>query len=538
MRPVSSEKSILIVEDEHSIRYALRRFLAGRGWCVREAATVREAHTALDECAPDVVLLDIRLPDGDGLDVLQRVGREAPAAKTIMMTAYGTLDTVTRSLELGAFDYLVKPLDLARAAELSERALQRTAAGDPPSPAAGDGESAAAPGEPAPAVGERSNAIREQSSAAPERSAPVRPAPADPAGVVLVGASAVMQEVYKRIALVARSDASVLVLGQTGTGKDLVARGIHVHGPRRQGPFVPVNCGAIPPHLVESELFGHVRGAFTGAVTDRPGRFEAAHNGTLFLDEVGELPPDAQVKLLRVLDTQTVERVGSMQPIRLDVRVLAATNRDLENDVRRGRFREDLYYRLAVLRIELPALRDRREDILDLAKFFLASIAARGGAHPPALTPDAAIALQRHPWGGNVRELRNAMEHAAVVSAGGPILREHLPESVLRGAQAGGAQGESDRGGESGGCREVPARGESAGGPAAGSPAETAAERYLDALGECESDWLPTAIAPLERVAIRRALQRAHGHHGEAARLLGIHRNTLRAKLRELGLEQ
>jgi two-component system NtrC family response regulator len=312
-----------------------------------------------------------------------------------------------------------------------------------------------------------------------------------------------MQEVYKRIALLAASDAAVLILGPTGTGKELVARAIHAHGGRKGKPFVAINCGALPENLVESELFGHIRGAFTGADSDRAGRFEAADGGTVLLDEVGELPAAAQVKLLRVLDTQCVERVGSAKSIQLDVRVLAATNRNLAADVRAGRFRADLYYRLAVMQIELPPLAQRAGDVLLLARHFLAMAAT--GAVPP-LSAEAADALERYAWPGNVRELRNAMEHAAAVAGTRPILPADLPEPVRTG-QAPQAD---------------PSR------------LEHMLREYLATAGQGEGGLYEQVIVPSERAIIRYALERCHGNQSEAAAMLGLHRNTLRNKLAEL----
>jgi len=373
-----------------------------------------------------------------------------------------------RSIEGKAFDYLTKPLDLDCAEELAIRALQSPQA--PPSPGAADW--------------------------------PLRGSEGP-----IIGSSAAMQEVYKRIAKIAQLDSAVLILGQTGTGKELIARAIHEHGARREGPFIPVNCGALPENLVESELFGHVRGAFTGAESDRAGRFEAADGGTLFLDEVGELPPAVQVKLLRVLDSQVIERVGSVKPIALDVRILAATNRNLTDDVRTGHFRADLYYRLAVMQVELPPLSDRPEDIVPLAEHFLSAL-ARTQEAPAVLDPSAAKALQKHTWPGNVRELKNAVEHATAVAPGQRISPEDLPESV-RQASLQSAEGHA---------------------------IEQIAKDLIAALPR-DGGLYRGAIEPVERAVIREALIRCGGNQSEAADLLGLHRNTLRKKLRELDID-
>ena len=387
----------------------------------------------------------------------------------IVITAYGGMRTVMRSMRGKAFDYLPKPLDLDRAVALAERARQsRAAPPEPPAPARTDGEEGP-----------------------------------------MVGASPAMQDVYKQIARIAALDAAVLVLGETGTGKELVARAIHEHSARSAGPFIAVNCGSLPEKLVESELFGHVRGAFTGADTDRTGRFQAADGGTLFLDEVGELPPDTQVKLLRVLDSQVIERVGSVDSIHLNVRMLAATNRDLTDDVRARRFRADLYYRLAVLHIRLPRLANRREDILPLARHFLASDAPPDG---PVLHLDAETerALLAHAWPGNVRELRNAMTHAMAVAPSRRIRPDDLPETVR-------------------------SRGMSAV-PAGGNDEDGAARRYIDGLSRTEGDLYAKAVKPVEEALFRAAMNECRGNQSQAAALLGLHRNTLRKKLRQLGL--
>lgn len=459
-------RKILVIDDEEAICFAFRRYFQRRGFAVTVAATGAEGEQRFAEISPDIVFLDVRLPDGSGLDVLERLREIDPRACVVVITAYGTLETVTRAIRGKAFDYLVKPLDLDRAAQIVAEALASKAAADarPPAPAK----------------------------------------PAERPDDLLVGSSAAMQEVYKRIGKVAQASAGVLILGDTGTGKELVARAIHEHSARRGGPFVPVNCGALPENLVESELFGYVKGAFSGADADKPGRFEAAEGGTLFLDEVAELPLAAQVKLLRFLDSQTIERLGSIRSIGLNVRVLAATNRDVQKAIESEAFREDLFYRLAVVQVELPPLRSRREDIVELAEHFLAQ---RAG-NLVHLSSDAAEMLKAHHWPGNVRELRNAIEHAAIVRGGDVILPRHLPAAV-RNAD-GGAAGSASR-------------------------IDQAAETYLDALPSGAGQYA-RAIEPLEAALIRRALSQTGGNQSAAAELLGLHRNTLRNKLRQLGV--
>jgi len=462
------EKSILVIDDEESICTAFEKFFRRRGWGVRVAASGAGGLAEYKHRRPDVVYLDVRLPDGNGLDVLDELRTVDPDARVVIITAYGGMKTVMRSIEGKAFDYLTKPLDLDRAEELAIRALQSLRS--PGKGGAADWSTAGGEGP-------------------------------------IVGSSPAMQDVYKRTAKIAQLDSAVLILGQTGTGKELIARAIHRHGARRDGPFVPVNCGALPESLVESELFGHVRGAFTGAESDRAGRFEAADRGTLFLDEVGELPPAVQVKLLRVLDSQIIERVGSVKPIPLDVRILAATNRNLTEDVRTGHFRSDLYYRLAVMQVELPPLADRPEDIVPLAEHFLAVLTGTEKA-PAVLDPSAVRALQKHNWPGNVRELKNAVEHAAAVTPSDIISPQDLPASV-RGASMQDAEGHA---------------------------VERIAKDLVSAIPQTEGLYRG-AIEPVERAVIREALKRCGGNRSDAADLLGLHRNTLRKKMRQLDID-
>jgi DNA-binding NtrC family response regulator len=461
--------TLLVVDDEQAICAAFRRFFAARGWQVRAAPTVARGLALWREQPPDVTFLDVRLPDGSGLDLLEDLRRLDPAARVVIMTAYGSLDVVARAVQGRAFEVLVKPVDLDRAAELAAAACR-------PPPAA---PAALAP--PALAVDPRTG---------------------------LVGNSPAMQALYRRIVAAAAAEGTVLVTGETGSGKELVARALHEYSRRRDGPFVAVNCGALPDTLVESELFGHARGAFTGATADRPGRFAAADGGTLLLDEVGDLPLPAQVKLLRVLDQGVVEPLGARGPLPVDVRVVAATHRDLEAETAAGRFRQDLYYRLTALRIAVPPLRERRSDILPLAQYFL-----RRQATPerpaPVLAPAAAARLEQHNWPGNVRELRHAVEQAAVLAGAGPVLPEHLPP---------------------------PAGGAAPGGAAAAPAFADVAAAFLRGPGSGCTGLHTSVVEAAERAAIHHALERSHGRLAEAAALLGIHRNTLRRRLRALGI--
>jgi two-component system nitrogen regulation response regulator GlnG len=461
--------SILVIDDEQAICVAFQRFFQSRGWTVHLAPGVTRGRTLFRERRPDVVFLDVRLPDGNGLDLLTAFLDEAPDACVIVITAYGSLEVVTRAVRGRAFDVLVKPLDLDHAAELLERAWQRRAAVP------------------------RTEANRTDDA---------------PGAGGIVGSSPAMQTLYKQIACLALADSTVLVTGETGTGKELVVRALHEHSTRRDQPFVAVNCGALPENLVESELFGHVRGAFTGAHADRAGRFECANHGTLFLDEIGDLPLPAQVKLLRVLDTGIVERIGATESIQLDVRVIAATNRDLEQETLTGRFRADLFYRLAASRIALPRLAEHAQDIPPLVDHFLRQ--RKPADRPsPMLSPTAAELLQHYSWPGNVRELKHVVEHGAALATGGLILPEHLP-AFLRQAT-------------------VAATGDVA--------FREQVRRYLEDHGRQHQNLHRDIVETAEAEAIRFALANARGNQTEAAARLGIHRNTLRYRLQALQLD-
>ncbi len=462
---MNAPDSILVIDDEDSICLAFKRFFEDRGWSVTLAASADAGVAAWRARRPTVVFLDVRLPDRSGLDLLADIGDGR--TNVVVITAYGGLDTVVRAIQGRAFDYLVKPIDLDQALALAERIRD------------GGGRSSAAQA----AIG-------------------------NPVPDSLIGKSPAMQHVYKLIARVAPTTSPVLIQGPTGSGKELVARAIHRFGPRREGPFVALNCGAIPDNLIESELFGHVRGAFTSAASDRTGRFEAADSGTLLLDEVGDLPLAVQVKLLRVLDTNTIERVGSSQSIPLDVRIIAATNKHLEEEVERGRFRRDLYYRLAVLSIHVPALRDRREDVVALAAHFL-HLAAPASTIPP-LSADAQRVLSEYDWPGNVRELKNAMEHAIALAPERTILSDDLPAFVRRRGKP--EHLDDDR-------------------------LRHAVIDYAASLSDGDFGRCHRTLEQVERALIAFALKRHRGNQSEAAIYLGLHRNTLRNKLRELGMD-
>lgn len=452
--------SVLIVDDEANIRRMVGSLLRAEEYDVWEAASAQEGLARVQANEPDVVLMDLMMPGDSGLDVLPRLRKAAPDLPVVMMSGRASLSDAVRATKLGAFHFLEKPLSpeavlltLRSALELRQtRALNR--------------------------------ALREQLGDEDN----------------MVGASPAMAEVRTLIGRVAPTDARVLITGESGTGKELAAAAIHRDSPRAAGPFVRLNCAAIPRDLVESELFGHEKGAFTGATERRRGRFELAHGGTLLLDEVGDLGQEAQAKLLRALETGEIERVGGSEPIRVDVRILAATNKDLRAEVAAGRFREDLFYRLHVIPLHLPPLRERRDDITPLVTHFLTRNHQRHGLRPPRLTDAALEALVRHTWSGNVRELANLMERLAILHAGIDVGVGEIRQ-LLAGAVTG---------------------------PAA------------EPLGYRDSDdrALPDRLDAYERALITGALAAAAGSIAEAARRLQTDRANLYRRMRRLHIDR
>jgi DNA-binding NtrC family response regulator len=471
--------SILIVDDEPAICWAFREALSEDGHSVRVVPSGEEAIKLTDRgWRPDVVVMDVRLPGIDGLAAMRALRERIGTTPVVVITAFGSLETAVRAIEEGAFDYLIKPFDLDQAVEILRRALGST------SGAAGEAAAGAA------------------------RSLP----PSD----TIVGSSPAMQQVFKQIALVAGSEVGVLITGESGTGKELVARAIHRHSMRRKGPFVPVSIPALNPGLIESELFGHVRGSFTGAAEDRTGLFELAAGGTLLLDEIADVPAALQVKLLRTIEQREIFAVGAALPRTIDVRILAATNRPLPELIAAREFREDLFFRLGVFQIHLPPLRDRREDIPALAEHFLRQIRPAHDAAPWRIPEDLRAELCSRPWVGNVRELRNAIEHAAIVARGGEIRPEHLPPPAPKSPTTLLPVG--DRAQE-----EV-----------AGWTADEAAR-----LGEGEDPQLYERFLQLvEPPLLEAVLRHCNGNRAAAAHLLGLHRATLRQKMRRHGLSE
>jgi DNA-binding NtrC family response regulator len=459
--------TILVVDDDRTIREGLVRTLAGAGFSPRGVEGVAEARAALTRGGVDGVLLDVRLKDGDGIELLAELRAAYPTLPIVMATAYGDSERTIQAMKLGAFDYVTKPFDLDTLLDTLRRAVKA-----PPV--------AAAP--------------------APEQEASLA------SNTALVGSSARMLGVWKAIGRAASSAVSVLLTGESGTGKELVARAIHDHGARKGAPFLAVNIASLPPTLVESELFGHEKGAFTGAATRREGRFEGAAGGTLFLDEIGDLDLALQTKLLRVLQEGTFERVGSHVELRSTARIIAATSRPVLPKTPGATLREDLFYRLAVLHIELPPLRERKSDIPLLVQAFLRKLPG-----PRRAVSEAAMArLSAHTWPGNVRELSHVLERAAVMSTS-----EVLDEGDFY----------------------LPCHDGRPPGPAGSSSSAPGSAARLSSMLEPDDLNLKRATDELERILIRRALERAGGNRAEAARLLGIGRPNLYAKMRELGLE-
>ena len=380
--------SILVVDDEPGVRSSVSGVLQDEGFDVDSAGTGEECLEKANGAAFDVILLDIWLPGLDGLTTLQRLRERQIDSQVVIISGHGNIESAVRAIKMGAFDFIEKPLSLEKTVLVVRNALRQRAL---------ETENRVL----------RAKVDRQQQP-------------------VMVGESPAMNRLRQEVALAAPTNGRVLILGDSGTGKELVARTIHHTSRRKSGPFVEVNCAAIPEELIESELFGHVRGAFTGAVTDKPGRFEQANGGTIFLDEIADMSLKTQAKVLRVLQEQVMERVGGTQRIKVDVRVLAATNKELPAEIRGGRFREDLYFRLNVIPIFVPSLRDRQQDIPLLAEHFMALVAAADGHRPKRLAPEAAARLQQYAWPGNVRELRNVIERLNIMVGGDTITAQDL----------------------------------------------------------------------------------------------------------------
>lgn len=467
-------EQVWILDDDSSIRWVLEKALQGAKLSTASFAAAESLWQALEITQPRVIVSDIRMPGTDGLTLLERLQIHYPHIPVIIMTAHSDLDSAVSAYQAGAFEYLPKPFDIDEAISLVERALTH-ATEQSPTPAA-----------------------QETQVKTPE----------------IIGEASAMQEVFRAIGRLSRSSISVLINGQSGTGKELVAGALHKHSPRKDKPFIALNMAAIPKDLIESELFGHEKGAFTGAANVRQGRFEQANGGTLFLDEIGDMPLDVQTRLLRVLADGQFYRVGGHSAVQVDVRIIAATHQDLEQLVLKGGFREDLFHRLNVIRIHLPPLSQRREDIPQLASHFLASAAKEIGVEAKILTKETAAKLSQLPWPGNVRQLENTCRWLTVMASGQEILPQDLPPELLKEPTSINpmAKGSQDW--------------------------QSALTEWIDQkLSEGNSDLLTEVQPAFERILLETALRHTQGHKQEAAKRLGWGRNTLTRKLKELSMD-
>jgi len=463
-------EQIWIVDDDSSIRWVLEKAFSSANMSNASFESAKNLLIALDHGQPEVIISDIRMPDIDGMTLLKSINENHPNIPVIIMTAHSDLDSAVNAYQGGAFEYLPKPFDMDEAVNLTKRALTH----------------------------------------AREQSAKIQQKDNSPLAAGLIGAAPAMQEVFRAIGRLSRSSISVLINGESGTGKELVAHALHSHSPRSEAPFIPLNMAAIPKDLIESELFGHEKGAFTGANAIRQGRFEQAHGGTLFLDEIGDMPLEIQTRLLRVLSDGQFYRVGGHSPVQVDVRIIAATHQNLEKRVNSGEFREDLFHRLNVIRIHLPSLRERREDIDQLSQHFLKQAANELSVEPKTLSKKAALFLQQCQWPGNVRQLENICRFLTVMASGQEILLEDLPSELTEKATQLSSSASSW---------------------------QAALSDWMDKeLVQGKNAILDIATPEFEKIMLERALLFTQGHKQDAAKKLGWGRNTLTRKLKELDL--
>ncbi|NQZ23730.1 MAG: nitrogen regulation protein NR(I) [Colwellia sp.] len=465
-------EQVWIVDDDSSIRWVLEKALSGANITSASFEKPEDLLIALEHQQPEVIISDIRMPNIDGITLLGKISAEFPNLPVIIMTAHSDLDSAVNAYQSGAFEYLPKPFDTDEAISLTKRALTHS---------------------------REKNAKRKKTIAVPE-------------SVGIIGAAPAMQEVFRAIGRLSRSSISVLINGESGTGKELVAHALHMHSPRSDAPFIPLNMAAIPKDLIESELFGHEKGAFTGANSVRQGRFEQAHKGTLFLDEIGDMPLDIQTRLLRVLADGQFYRVGGHSPIQVDVRIIAATHQNLEVQVSNGDFREDLFHRLNVIRIQLPSLRERKEDIEQLSNHFLHLAAKELEVEQKTLHKSTLAYLQQCTWPGNVRQLENSCRYLTVMASGKEILLDDLPSELSENK-----------------LQPI-------------SSTEDAnwtinLQHWVDEqLAQGNSNIIDHALPEFEKILLERALHFTQGRKQEAAKKLGWGRNTLTRKLKELGV--
>jgi len=519
-------KPIWIVDDDQSIRWVLEKALARESLLSRSFTNVRDVLAALEEDEPQVLISDIRMPGGSGLDLLQAIKARHPGLPVIVMTAYSDLDSAVAAFQGGAFEYLAKPFDVDKAVELIRRALEESL---------------------------REEEMDDRLVDAPE----------------ILGQAPAMQDVFRAIGRLSQSNVTVMITGESGTGKELVARALHKHSPRANGPFIALNTAAIPKDLLESELFGHERGAFTGAQTMRRGRFEQAEGGTLFLDEIGDMPFDLQTRLLRVLSDGNFYRVGGHNPLRANVRVIAATHQNLETRVKEGLFREDLFHRLNVIRLRLPPLRERPEDITLLARHFLQKSAKELGVETKRMSDDALAYVSTLPFPGNVRQLENLCNWLTVMAPAQTIEVKDLPREMIDAGQGGGGMSPMRSPGEARPAADHEAFDTSDYGmhmpsgdgdtmvatrPPMASPATAPAPAFAQGAvsaswetllaGEArsmlesgQSEVMDALTRRFERAVLEAALGVTRGRRVEAATRLGIGRNTITRKLQELGFD-
>jgi two-component system response regulator HydG len=446
---------ILVVDDEAPHRQMLEVVLGGEGYEIHQAGDGQEAINLVEERYYDLILMDNRMTEVGGIEALKKIKEISPGIPVIIMTAYASVSTAVDALKSGAYDYLTKPLDIDELKILIDKALRHRQ------------------------LEQENKYLKERLGDRFDFSS-------------IIGRSPAMRDLFDTIALVAPSEATALIVGESGTGKELIANSIHHNSSRKERPFIKVNCAALPETLLESELFGHEKGAFTGAIARKQGRFQLAHRGSILLDEIGEMAPSTQAKILRVLQEREFEPLGGSQTVKVDTRVIAATNKNLEEEIQQGRFREDLYYRLNVVTLEVPPLRERREDISLLADFFLKQYAQKNRRLVKGFTPRAMDLLMRHPWPGNVRELENVVERAVIMGRSDMISELELPDAV----------------------------------------------RALEAKdGEDVIDLIPgRSLKEMEREMIIRTLEEAGGNRTRTAEILGISRRTLQLKLKEYGI--
>ena len=456
-----AQRTILVADDDASIRSLLKQLLSDEGYNVVEATTGSEVVEKVKDVNPDLVIMDVRMPELDGIEALSKLKVSSPKTSVLIMTAFGSSNNAIRAMELGAFDYITKPFELDKISHTVKRVIEYRD------------------------LTSEVQVLRDEISSLVQTER-------------IVGNSPAMQEVYKTVGKVAKADATVLITGESGTGKELVAEALHYNSNRRSGPIVKVSCAALPETLLEAELFGHEKGSFTGAMTQRRGRFEMADKGTIFLDEIGEMSLPMQTKLLRVLQERKIERVGSSLPIKVDIRIICATNKDLQRQVEQQRFRDDLFYRLNVINIHMPPLRDRKEDIPALVEHFLAKHRYSATAQPAAISEEALKRLMEYEWPGNVRELENVVERAVVLSRGQIITSRELPFGDHEAGE------HEEEGGD-----EV----------------------------SVEKSFFKKSVAQFEKDLIMKALRDANGNRSKAAEMLGIYRRLLYAKIKEYGLE-